>query len=267
MEKTFGSFFYLRYSLLLIVSEALISFFIIYYARKIADTHPHFSIQFTMMTNFQSFGCSGLALGWLAFLSFFHGPLTNNHIILFGLFKVSLWYAPLVMIVIYYLCMLKGNLLYNWGGLLSGYLLALGALRLLPDMYWSVCFIADIVFIAIASIVSDRLLSSGEDDNNDNSDIHHRANSSTNNEIIEVIALPVSNERDGEYERMDQPHTIDGNEFDVEEVKENDWNNGRASSSMIPMQHQMANSATNISSSSNSGRYFRLNDDADMNPV
>jgi len=268
VEKTFGSFFFLKYSLLLIISESLISFMLIYYIRKFAETltHPILSIQFSMMINFQSFGCSGLALGWLGFLSLYHGPLSNYRIVLFGLLRVSLWYAPLVMIVVYYLFMFRGDLLYNWGGLLSGYLLALGVLQLFPDIYWSVCFIFDVIFIAIASIVSDRLWTSGEVDNNDSFEPYRRSNS---NEVIEVISLPVNyNVVDEDLERM-QPitRTIDGNEFDVEEVKENDSNHRRIfPSTMIPIRQQSTTSLLSNNSHNNSS-YIRLNDDVDMNPV
>jgi len=219
-----------------------------------------------MMTNFQSFGCSGLALGWLAFLSLFYGPLTDNRIVLFGLFKVSLWYAPLVMIIVYFLFMFRGDLVYNWGGVISGYLLALGVLRLLPDVYWSICFIFDVIFITIASIVSNRLLSSGEEDSNSNDsfEVYRR---STNNEFVEVISLPVHHnevDEDADGRMQSITRTIDGNEFDIEEVKENDWNNQRALSfAMNSMQQQSTSSL--LSNNSNS-RYIRLND-VDMNPV
>jgi hypothetical protein len=133
-------------------------------------------------------------------------------------------------------------------------------------VYWSICFIFDVIFITIASIVSNRLLSSGEDDStsNDSFEVYRR---STNNEFVEVISLPVHHnevDEDADGRMQSITRTIDGNEFDIEEVKENDWNNQRALSfAMNSMQQQSTSSL--LSNNSNS-RYIRLND-VDMNPV
>ena len=236
VESKYGSLFYLRYSLLLIVSEALISFLIIYYVRTVARVNSQFQIASHTLTNVQSLGCSGLILGWLAFLSCIHGPLQEGNIIILGFFNVSQWYAPLIMILVYHICLLRGNLLYNWAGLCSGYLLGLGLLRILPDFYWSMCFILDVAFIVIASIVAVHI--TGMQDENVaemNRSRSFTASNHSNDDLLEVLSVPVppalsTNSSSTAY------RTVDTNDFDVEEVKSGEDPNtiGNSNSIVLP---------------------------------
>lgn len=246
IEKTYGSFFFIRYSLVLIVAENLISLLSIFYIRRAARTNSQLQILSHSMSSLQSFGCSGMVLGWLAFLSFYNGHLSENKIMLLGFFHVPIWYSPLIMLLAYHICLLKGNLLYNWAGLCSGYLLAAGILRVLPDFYWSICFILDLGFIVLASIVAERAQQPGSVNNSNRS-----TNSHSDDDLIEVVALPAPPDRG----TAPVYRTVDTTEFDVEEVK--------TESQIVSLNNEISPSQgiQPINSSSGSSRHNRRSSD------
>lgn len=257
VESTYGSLFYFRYSLLLVVSEALIAFLIIYYVRTVARANSQFQIASHTLTNVQSLGCSGLILGWLAFLSCVRGPLQEGNIIILGFFNVSQWYAPLIMILVYHICLLRGNLLYNWAGLCSGYLLGLGILRILPDFYWSVCFILDVAFIVIASIVAMHI--TGLQDENASEMSPSRSFTASNHssdDLIEVLTVPVPASLSTSSSSTAY-RTVDTNDFDVEEVKSGeDSNNNSSNSNSLLLPADASRMPSSLSSSLEGSREF-----------
>ncbi len=253
VESTYGSLFYFRYSLLLMISEALISFLLIYYIRTIARVNSQYQIASHFLSNVQSFGCSGLILGWLAFLSCVGGPLQDDTIIILGFFNVSLWYAPLIMIFAYHICLLKGNLLYNWSGLCSGYLLGLGILRILPDFYWSMCFISDVAFIVIASIVAGHI-SELEQDNASETQRNRSfaAINQANEDMMEVLTVPVSTTMGSSTSYR----TVDTNDFDVEEVKRGEDSHAADTNSHSLLLPDSGRRSSSLSSSLGGSREF-----------
>jgi hypothetical protein len=260
VEITYGSLFYFRYSLLLMISEALISFLLIYYIRTIARANSQFQVASHFLSNVQSSGCSGMILGWLAFLSCVRGPLQDGSIIILGFFNVSLWYSPLIMILAYHICLLKGNLLYNWSGLCSGYLLGLGLLRILPDFYWSMCFILDVAFIVIASIVAGHI--SELEQNNASEGQRNRSFAAINqssDDTMEVLTVPVSTTLTSSSSSTAAYRTVDTNDFDVEEVKRGEDSHAAESNShslLLPDIGRRSSSSSSLSSSLEGSRDF-----------
>lgn len=150
IEQAHGSFFFLRYSALLLVSEALITFTMIYYSMRIANSVGVGQ----MLSTLNTMGSSGFILAWLSFESLsFSEETTPKNFVLLGWFNLHPVTAPIVMVAIYYFCLPGTHAYSNLSGLLSGYLLAGGVLKLLPGWYWSTCFLLDIALIAIASAV------------------------------------------------------------------------------------------------------------------
>jgi hypothetical protein len=104
--------------------------------------------------NLQSMGSSGLILSWLAFQSVIYAtdPSPKN-VMLFGMINLHPAIAPIVVLFIYYFALPTGSEIPNMGALLSGYLLAGGALQILPDAFWSACFIVDTALLVAVSVL------------------------------------------------------------------------------------------------------------------
>lgn len=141
VEGLYGSWFMFRYSILLIVAEALLTFVMIKYTLRFGRGEALAAV----LNNLHSLGCSGLILAWFSFLSM---QKTSSPIIFLGVFPVHPAVAILPTIFINYLFGPVSNVYANLSGLLCGYMLASGLLLVLPDLYWSLCFLLNLLIIA-----------------------------------------------------------------------------------------------------------------------
>jgi membrane associated rhomboid family serine protease len=139
-EEFYGSWFVLRYSLVMVLAEALLTFALIHYSVKLGRGE----IMRHILYNLQSSGCSGVLMGWLAFMSTDHRA---RPILFLGLTPFHPAIAILPSIAANYLFVPMSNVYSNLCGLLSGYFLASGLLQVLPNAYWSACFLFNLLLL------------------------------------------------------------------------------------------------------------------------
>jgi membrane associated rhomboid family serine protease len=147
VELNFGSLFFLKYWVLLSISELLLAFLLIDFMTRL--TGP------SQLSNISLMGCAGINLAWLGFqsLNILNFPIKKSFVLL-GFFSFPPVFAPLVMIIVYSLVCPKQTIFSQFGGLVSGYLLAFGLLQFLSSTYWSLCFLFNIVLLVAVSIVN-----------------------------------------------------------------------------------------------------------------
>lgn len=149
MEANHGSLFFFRYTPVLLISETIIANAIIYILLRTVH-NPDLR---QMISNTSIMGGSNLVLSWLAYLSITYSSDTSRKYLMFGFFNIHPALAPLVIIFIYCFTLPMGYSYSNFGALMSGYLLAAGVLQVLPDGFWSTCFLLDVVLIVAVSIL------------------------------------------------------------------------------------------------------------------
>lgn len=149
VEKQFGILFFLRYSVLLILSETILAQALMYLFMRITS-NPDIR---QLITNTSTMGSSGLILAWLAFLSVVVSDMNPRNFMLFGIFNINPVVTPIVVILLYYFLLPGGYAYSNLGSLFSGYLLAGGVLQVLPGAFWSLCFLVDTALIVTVSVL------------------------------------------------------------------------------------------------------------------
>lgn len=153
IEQQHGSWFFFRYSVLLAVSESVLAYLAIFMCIRCASAQR--DLLQIVLSSLSWCGCSGVLLGWLAFFSVDAASSTEpvRAFLLFGLLSLHPVVVPLVMIGLYYLVLHRNNVFSNLAGLMSGYLLRYGALQVLPGWYWSLCFLFDLAFLVVFSML------------------------------------------------------------------------------------------------------------------
>jgi membrane associated rhomboid family serine protease len=152
IEQKFGSWFFFRYSVLLLCCEPLLTFALV--NLTIRYTPQSASGARFIFANLNTLGSSGLVLAWLAFQA-----VTSNadkepthNFQLLGLFNFNPHIAPLIMVSVYYLCLPRTHAFSNLNNLLCGFLLGAGMLQFIPGLYWSLCFLLNLVLLILSSI-------------------------------------------------------------------------------------------------------------------
>lgn len=150
IELQYGVFFYLRYSVLLCLTECALTCILVHYTMRLAFT----PVVRQTLSNLSTMGSSGLILAWAAFQSITYTPSEPGHyFVLLGIFNIHPTIAPLVLVVIYYTFLPHTHALSNLTGLTSGYLLAGGLLQVLPGFYWSLCFLLNVAIVVTVSVM------------------------------------------------------------------------------------------------------------------
>lgn len=150
IELQYGALFYLRYTVLLCLTECALTFILIHYTMRLAFT----PVVRQTLSNLSTMGTSGLILAWVAFQSINYTPSESGHyFVLLGFVNIHPTIAPLVLVVIYYMFLPHTHALSNLTGLTSGYLLAGGFLQVLPGFYWSVCFLLNVAIAVTVSVI------------------------------------------------------------------------------------------------------------------
>lgn len=149
VEINYGTWFIVRYSLILCLSETLITYGIMKTFSRFVDNTVLTEILFKL----QYHGSSGLVLGWLAFQSV---EVMNEKFdalfLLFGLLSIPSSFAPVILIGLYYLCIPRNNGVANSSGMFAGYLLGVGFLRIMDNTYWTICILFNLfAFLLITS--------------------------------------------------------------------------------------------------------------------
>lgn len=147
IEVLVGSSFFLRNSVVVLVANRLIFSAII----LIADYFTSRTLDNYFSRSFQSFGMDGLLYAWFAFFSVIH---PEEHVYILGFIPISSSMAPLILLLIMQLILPKSpNFLDYSAGVLIGILLALRLFNVLPNTYWTLCLVFDILCITLYSIL------------------------------------------------------------------------------------------------------------------
>jgi membrane associated rhomboid family serine protease len=152
LEQKYGSWFYFRYTLVLAIAESLLSVGAIHALFKISqqqrrDLNP----QSHALANATWHGSAGVILAWLAYQSVSVSITIEYPFYFLGVFPIPWTFAPLVFMFTTPLFNFRQQVGgTNAAGLFCGYFLALGVLAILPDIYWSVCFILNVCVFLIS---------------------------------------------------------------------------------------------------------------------
>eukprot|EP01041_Mallomonas_annulata_P012041 gene12041-25232_t len=93
----------------------------------------------TTLINMQTNGFSTELLAWVAFNSITsHTTGITGYVL--GIIPLPSVFAPAFMMIIIQSLVPNISPLVNLSGLMSGFLLAIGLLQILPSLYWSLCF-------------------------------------------------------------------------------------------------------------------------------
>ena len=170
IELNKGPLFFLRYSLLLMVSEAVMSFVIIH--RAISLQYSISSAIAPLISNLNTYNSSGFLLAWLTYQSFECRNYTiNKNFVLLGVMGFHVVFAGFVMALIYSSVSPRNNFLSNMAGILSGCLLSSGITQILPSFFWSFCFVLNVFLVVIASAVAHYNVSLPSSTNETNSNL------------------------------------------------------------------------------------------------
>ena len=136
LEIIYGSFYYLKYTIILMICESIISLLLLYLLTIIArlTTNPFENTKFT--------GSSGFILAWLTYASIESTTNTlynNTYYYILGLIPIYWLFAPLVMALLIPIIANRHNAVANISGLLTGYLMYTGIIQILPNTYWTIC--------------------------------------------------------------------------------------------------------------------------------
>lgn len=159
IETSAGSLFFLRYSMLLIVTQ---KFFLAVAIQSIISYWPHYA---SILENMNMLGTSGLVFAWLGYYAV---AITSDKSIvhIFGILPMSVIYVPTMMTMIYQVAMPRStNNVGCLAGLLCGMCLGLGLLQILPNMYWTACFLVNLSILILKSIYDSTQMTRTLDDN------------------------------------------------------------------------------------------------------
>jgi membrane associated rhomboid family serine protease len=206
-EKLYGTLFIVKYTLVLGLFEAVSTLSLVHWLLKYSRWqfpayHPiyHTSI----------YGFTSIILGWLGFLSIDLMMQKKNLLFyVFGLLPMPIPIAPIALMLLSQCILPRSHSLSLAGGLAGGYLLAFGFLKILPNTYWSLCFLVNLLLIFSSLVVRD----------NEAARISLTSTSrSEDHDILDVIAY------EGELTTTSNTEAI-ARESDHEDMPLLSWNN------------------------------------------
>jgi hypothetical protein len=151
LETTFGVIFILKNTFVILLINAGISYAIINIAKLFIPVQHHNQL-FQIPVN----SCSGVILSWMTFqgIKVLFDPVLYSSLEFFlfaGFFILPIGLGTIFLLILYSLFN-KEYYFSNLNGVLSGYCLAMGFDQLLNSKFWTVCFLLDIILIAVISL-------------------------------------------------------------------------------------------------------------------
>lgn len=145
VEKVYGSFFYLKYSILMVIFG---TFLVLYLLDWIFKRSYSGDISRNPISSVEIFGSTGLIISWLGFLSI-DLVMRKKYLdfYLFGIIPIPISITPIVVLLISQMWSPRSQSLSQSGGLAAGYLLAFRLLKILESDYWTYCFFMDVIII------------------------------------------------------------------------------------------------------------------------
>lgn len=158
IERRHGIFYFFSYSLVLILSQVMLYMFLVHIIIK--RVFSSFDLPQLHHSN-NIFGSTGVILAWITYESISIELLNDNiqdttikPIFYFlGLIPLPWNYAPLFSLIATLILSPGINGISNICGMLSGYLFALGVLKILPNLYWTYCFGLNIIILIYISLL------------------------------------------------------------------------------------------------------------------
>ena len=135
-----GSFFFLKYSIILLIIETMIICIIQYFLVHVLAPRFRLGSNFEHVYHIEIYGTSGLVCGWMAFLS------TQNFepsIYLIGVMACHPAVAVILCTLISQFLMFSSGFVAS-AGLISGYLVLLMPFN---SNYWSICFFINLLLV------------------------------------------------------------------------------------------------------------------------
>ena len=148
--------FFLRFTVVLILAEVAILMSMIAFVLSISGGFTQIATirQHPFVRNSYCYGFSSILLAWLAFQSV-SDVLLPRPFFLVGMLPIPWALAPLMMIFISPMYAPRFIGVTNGIGLLCGYLLGFGVLKILPDAYWTFCFSFNVMlFLTMKTITT-----------------------------------------------------------------------------------------------------------------
>jgi membrane associated rhomboid family serine protease len=206
VEINYGTFFMIKYSIILSLSEVLIWSLIM----KGFSNFVENSVLSEMLFRLQYSGTSGLVIAWLAFQSVeVMNEKTNAIFMLFGFLSIPSSFAPVILLGFYYLLTPRNNGVANSSGLFAGYLLGTGFLRIMDSTYWTICILSNVFLFFFITGKAKRVQSSLSNEGNARrhaySDMHEQIavvyfQDGRNREYLESV--PFSDTRNDQVSRQ-----------------------------------------------------------------
>ncbi len=199
LEDYYGSFFMIKYTVVLAICEVLLAFAMISLTVRGSGNNP---MLMNFLHNLESLGCSGVILAWLTFqsvASYYHD--INPIFMLLGILSISASFAPLIMLLIFSFTSGRNNIYANSAGLINGYALGSGILLFLPNIYWSLAFLFDVFVVMVVSAFNYRQRSQSnmvESDLSNAQSIAFRVYEGTNQEELIEIQYDLLSPGDGD---------------------------------------------------------------------
>jgi hypothetical protein len=158
IERRHGIFYFFSYSLVLILSQVMLYMFFVHIIIK--GVFTSFGLPQLNHSN-NIFGSTGIILAWITYESISVELLNDNiqditlkPIFYFlGLIQLPWKFAPLFSLIATQILSPGIHGISNICGMLSGYLFALGVLKILPNVYWTFCFGLNIILLIYISIL------------------------------------------------------------------------------------------------------------------
>ncbi len=172
-ELNLGTLFVFRYSIVLAISESLLTCGLIKLTIAYTPFGPNIE---PMLVSTNTFGCSGTLLGWVTYQSLLYSRYTvKKHLVLLGAMAFDQEVIVLVLAIVYYFCLPRPYIISELMGLVSGFMLAGGLLQVVPDLFWSCCLMLNVALLVASSLV-----------NNQSTALLPRSVSDTGAELVEV---------------------------------------------------------------------------------
>lgn len=190
IEVTYGSFFFLRYTLLLMIVEGLLTTAVVHLIVTYSSTQYPFR-------NISTGGCSGVIISWLAFQQM-SGIGMSDPFYLFGVVPFPWELAPLLVIFITnYPVSSRTVVILNVVSLFTGHALSFGLIAILSDIYWSTCFLFNIAaYLLLGSTVFQEMFAALHTSNSGNSNSTSSQQPGSGSDIMEEIRTREGNNDD-----------------------------------------------------------------------
>jgi membrane associated rhomboid family serine protease len=136
-----GIFYFLKYSLFFIFVQKA---FLLFSFSLIISYYPQFQ---PFLHSIHILGSSGLIFSWYGYLlvTLPFSSSVSSTILLWDILPLHIFYLPMFLILCYQIILPRStNNIGCFSGLLCGFLLGIGLFDVLPNLYWTTCFLLNI---------------------------------------------------------------------------------------------------------------------------